>query len=136
MAVDQKTDQAFVGPHEGRELELMLSGSKPLSMFVECVPVEFEIFPERDFDRLVSQGNLKKRVSMHSAKTPNGQDVSVRRVFYALPDEEWRIQAMLLVLDLYDSLVPGWRLDLDRVIGLLLGYDRADIEKFVDLHQN
>jgi hypothetical protein len=135
MAADQKTDQTFVGPHEGRELGLMLSGSKPLSMFVESLPAEFEIFPERDFDRLVSQGKLKKRTSMKSASSPTGQDVSVRRVFYALPDEEWRIQAMLLVLDLYDSLVPGWRPDLERVTGLLLGYDRADIEKFIELHK-
>jgi hypothetical protein len=47
------------------------------------------------------------------------------------PGEEWRIKALLLVQDLYDSLVPGWRPDLERVIGLLLGYDRQDIERFV-----
>jgi hypothetical protein len=37
----------------------------------------------------------------------------------------------MLVQDLYHSLVPGWRADLDRVIGLLLGYDRDDIEHFL-----
>jgi hypothetical protein len=134
--VGQKTDQAtFVGPHEGRELELMLSGSKPLSMFLEWLPPEFESFPERDFDQLVSEGKLKKHTSTGSIETPTGQCTSFRRVLYALPDEEWRIQSMLLVQDLYSSLVPGWRADLERVIGLLLGYDRADIEKFVDLHK-
>jgi len=39
---------------------------------------------------------------------------------------------MMLVQDLYLSLVPGWRDDLDRIIGLLLGYDRQDIEHFVE----
>ena len=50
---------------------------------------------------------------------------------YSLHNEEWRIDAFLLVQDLYYSLAPGWRPDLDRVIGLLLGYDRIDIEEFV-----
>jgi len=35
---------------------------------------------------------------------------------------------ILLVQGLYDSLAPGWRPDLERVIGLLLGYDRQDVE--------
>jgi len=31
----------------------------------------------------------------------------------------------------YDTLVPGWRPDLERLIGLLLGYDQQDIERFI-----
>jgi hypothetical protein len=50
---------------------------------------------------------------------------------YAIPGEEWRIKAMSLVQDLYLILVPGFREDLERVIGLLLGYEREDIEYFV-----
>jgi len=46
----------------------------------------------------------------------------------AAGEEEWRIKALLLVQGLYDSLAPGWRPDLERVIGLLLGYDRQDVE--------
>jgi len=49
----------------------------------------------------------------------------------AAGEEEWRIKALLLVQGLYDSLAPGWRPDLERVIGLLLGYDRQDIERFI-----
>jgi hypothetical protein len=59
---------AFVGPHEGRELELMRSGLKPLSAFVEYVPRDCEVFPEGDFDALVSEGKLKKHVSAASMK--------------------------------------------------------------------
>jgi hypothetical protein len=109
----------------------MISGIKPLSMFVEEVPADFESFPERDFDSLVSSGKLVKSVSMETLPGPDGRRHKVRRVLYALPEEEWRIRATLLVHDLYRSLSPGWRPDLDRVIGLLLGYDRDDIENFL-----
>jgi hypothetical protein len=46
------------------------------------------------------------------------------------PERVGRINATLLVQGLYDSL-SGWRPDLDRVIGLLLGYSHEDIEKFL-----
>jgi hypothetical protein len=52
-------------------------------------------------------------------------------VLYALPGEEWRINTALLVDELYASLLPGWRPDLERMTGLLLGYDREDIEQYV-----
>jgi len=109
----------------------MRSGLKPLSVFVEDLPRKLEIFPENDFDALVSEGKLKKHIITEQVTGPSGEDVSIRKVFYALPGEEWRIHSFLLVQSIYDSLVPGWRPDLDRVIGALLGYDRADIEKFV-----
>ena len=54
----------FIGPHEGQELQLMLRGVKPLSMFVETIPAEFDTFPERDFDDAVSKGGLVKNVSI------------------------------------------------------------------------
>ncbi|HET7805690.1 MAG TPA: hypothetical protein VFL53_15715 [Pseudolabrys sp.] len=126
----------FVGPHEGRELELMLNGDKPLSMFVESIPTKFEVFSEQDFDRLVSQGKLVKHVSIETIPALGGKTGKIRRVLYALPSEEWRIEALLLVQALYVSLAPGWRPDLERLIGLLLGYSRRDIEKFLDLHES
>ena len=123
---------SFVGPHEGCELELMRRGVKPLSMFVEPVPPEFEYFPEHEFDSFVSHGGLVKRIQLETTKDPSGKDVTFRRVLYALPHEAWRIEALLLVQSVYDSRCPGWRPDLDRVIGLLLGYDREDIEQFLE----
>ena len=129
----EHTKQKFVGPHEGRELELMLSGRKPLSMFVEPVDSEFEYFPEEEFDSLVANGKIVKRVSVEPITDPQGKESQIRRVLYARPQEAWRIDAVLLVQALYNSLSPGWRPDLERVIGLLLGYDRADIERYIDL---
>jgi hypothetical protein len=57
---------AFLGPHEGRELALMLEGKKHLSYFFLEAGIEREIFPEDEFDSLVASGFLAKdeRVEM------------------------------------------------------------------------
>ena len=112
-----------IGPNEGRELELMAAGSKPLSMFVEPIPPDAECLPEAEFDAMVAQGRLTKAVSTYIGTIREGSKHHFRRVFYALPGEECRINAFLLVQKVYDSLAPGWHPDLDRVIGLLLGYE-------------
>jgi hypothetical protein len=118
-----------IGPHEGRELELMLSGCKPLSMFVADAD---GLFPEQDFDAQVAMGVLKKSVSEETVVAPHGGTAKVRRVMYSLQGEEWRIEAMRLVLGVYDTSGPGWKPDLERIIGTLLGYEREDIEEFID----
>jgi hypothetical protein len=120
-----------VGPHEDRELELMETGTKPLSMFVEPLDSDFEYFPEGEFDALAERGMLVKRVQMEAITDPNGRENRIRRVLYALPSEAWRIDAILLIQKLYDSLSPGWRPDLERVIGRLLGYSESDIEDYI-----
>ena len=112
----------------------MLAGTKPLSMFVQDVEFEFEFFPEADFDRAVAEGKLIKHISMAAMTDHQGRDYELRRVLYALPGEEWRIKAFLLVEEIYSTLVPGWRPDLERVIGALLGYEREATERFLAYH--
>jgi len=131
MTSDLTIGSDFSGPHNDRELELMLAGAKPLSMFTEYVESDFKFFPEEEFDALVAEGRLIKNVTFDVINHPKDGDLHFRRVLYALPGEEWRIKAMLLVLDLYRTLAPGWRPDLDRVIGLLLGYEREHVDKFL-----
>lgn len=121
-----------IGPHEGRELELMLDGKKPLSMFSYLVEGGFVPYPEAEFEKYVSTGRLKKVVSDQST-TVRGELLTNRRVLYALPNEDWRIRAFLFVQALYDSFGPGWRPDFEMIIGSLLGYDREDIEAFINL---
>jgi hypothetical protein len=121
-----------IGPHEGRELDLMIAGSKPLSMFVEPVPSDGCYFPEQDFDALVSEGRLIKADVIETWRDYTaGRDLQMRRVLYALLGEEWRIEAMTMVQDAYRALGPGWKLDLERIIGSLLGYNREDVEFFI-----
>src|SRR5262245_17965709 len=131
MTSDSTISSDFRAPHEGRELELMLTGRKPLSMFTEWIDSEFKCFPEEEFDALVAEGELIENVAFEVMNHHTDGDLHFRRVLYALPGEEWRIKAMLLVLDLYRPLTPGWRPDLDRVIGLLLGYEREHVDKFL-----
>jgi hypothetical protein len=100
-------------------------------MFVEDLDLDIEVFPEDEFDALVKAGRLRKSVTLESVRLPGGQTRKVRRVLYALPDEEWRIKALLLVLETYEASGPGWKPDLERVIGTLLGYERQDIEEFI-----
>jgi hypothetical protein len=66
----------------------------------------------------------------------NGVEMSARRILYASASEAWRIPAMLMIQDIYATLVPGRRPDLERAIGWLLGYDRGDIELFDGLQDD
>jgi hypothetical protein len=123
----------FVGPHEDHELELMKEGTKPLAMFVEPLGPEFDYFPEEEFDALVAKEKIVKHVSLESIVGPDGKEHKVRRVLYALPEEVWRIKAILLIQHIYDTQSPGFRPDLERLIGALLGYNCADVESYIEL---
>src|SRR3546814_12082269 len=58
-----------VGPHEGRELELMLAGGKPLAMFGDGVGSTHE-FPEIDFAPFVAEGTFVRREVIYHTPTP------------------------------------------------------------------
>jgi hypothetical protein len=123
---------SFLGPHEDRELELMLAGKKHLSSFFLEVGIEREIFPEGQFDLHVAEGLFLKDVRIDHYVSADGEEISARSVLYATASEAWRIPAMRMIQDIYRSMGPGWRPDLERVIGSLLGYDRNDVELFVE----
>ena len=55
--------QTHVGPHEGRELELMLAGEKPLSMFVEPLDSTFEYLNGRSNSAAISLLPLKTQLA-------------------------------------------------------------------------
>ena len=61
---------AFLGPHEGRELPLMLEGKKHLSYFFLEAGIEREVFPEEEFDRLVADGFLVKDERLETLISP------------------------------------------------------------------
>lgn len=122
-----------VGPHEGRELELMIDGSKPLSMFViESTDPGWTEFPEKKFDEQVAAERFKKYVHITQAEIPGGGFIEIRTVYYSLIEEEWRIRAFVFIDNLYKALGPGYRSDLERIIGGLLGYSVDDVEHFLD----
>ena len=119
-----------IGPHEGQELTLMLTKEKPLAMFTEIWPLESSI-PEQEFSEHVKRGGIIMREVFEPALSPprDAPQAKVRRVLYALPTEAWRIDAMVMLCQVYHG--RGWDAGLERLTGRLLGYKDEDIEAFV-----
>ena len=118
-----------IGPHEGRELELMLAGVKPLAKFADVVGSE-ALWPEDDFAPHVAAGRIVMQ-EYFSCSADGRHDI--RHLYYALPGEVWRI-AKVHALDLksYDG---GWN---DEAVadsmetGRLLGYSEDEVRRFAD----
>jgi hypothetical protein len=122
--------------HTGRELAMMLDGNKPLSCFSGQYPPspEVEEIPERLFDPYVERGRFRKREyvmfmencgpALRSGRLPR------RIVMYALPEQEWRINAMLLLLD--TAVKSGWSEGFERMQGSLLGYEACQNDIFIE----
>lgn len=117
-----------VGPHEGRELELMLSGAKPLSMFSDVVPPSFE-WPEAEFDVHVEKGAIVKREYLGKTRD---EKYTIRYVYFALPGEEWRIDAAHEINVNPNAALPEAGVQDDIEIGRLLGYSDQQIRVFLE----
>lgn len=123
----------LIGPHEGCELALMLSGEKKLAVFHDVIPpnglIAEEIIPEAAFAPYVAAG----RILCRSEDLPSrklGQ--TVRYVCFALPEEAWRIDAFLFITrDVLTGRRPSDDAD-DITIGRLLGYSEDAIQAFLD----
>jgi len=105
--------------HTNRELGLMLAGVKPLSIFsfTEGHEVDCVLRYLRMFDRHVEAGRIAKKEILSTL--PSLQNRTHHRLFYTLPNEGWRVDAMLKLLDL-----PGaWSQERERRYGALLGYE-------------
>lgn len=109
--------------HTGRELDLMLSGKKPLAAFcaeVGELPWE-ELIPEEAFAPHVQSGRVLRQDFEVSSTTSAGGRVVLRYVLYALPGQEARFELMrALKLALHSG--AGWNETCERVEGALLGY--------------
>jgi hypothetical protein len=110
--------------HSGRELGLMLRGTKPLAYFLNVVASEFDfnIRYWRMFDRHVAAGRLIKREVFEVLS-----GLEHRRLFYALPGHEWRIDAMLTLL----NELAAWSDDHERRFSELLGYESWQIDHWL-----
>lgn len=122
-----------IGPHEDRELALMLAGKKPLAMFVEISPIETGLIPEAKFAPFVEAGRLVMREVFEPTSSVPGhpEKLFMRRVLYAQPEEVWRINAMILVCEVVSTL-KRWDEGLERVTGKLLGYSDQEIDTFIE----
>ena len=116
-----------IGPHELRELELMLAGEKPLAMFSDVVPSSFE-WPEANFEPHVQAGTFVKREKILRI---SDMPLPMRYVYYALPQEDWRIDKLHAI---NAEIQTGRRksTDQDEVdTGRLLGYSDDQVRIFL-----
>lgn len=122
----------MIGPHEGKELALMLAGEKKLAMFHDEIPedgdISEEIIPEQAFAPFVESGKIK-RFAQDISNTRKGG--VVRFVCFTLPGEEWRAE---FILWLKNQMFSG-ALDPvsahDEIMGKLLGYAESDVQDFL-----
>jgi hypothetical protein len=110
----------------------MLEGKKHLNRFYFEVGIERSVFPEDEFDLQVANGFLVKDERIEEfISRETGELTSSRSILYAAANEAWRIPAMRMIQDIYQRMEPGWRPDLERMKGALLGYDPQDVESFI-----
>jgi len=117
--------------HTGRELDLMLEGTKPLSMFygeISELPDE-EIIPELKFSPYLNRGLfVRGEVEVEAAFHPQwNRKVKTKYVFFALAKEAWRIPAIIL-LKKSQSKTWEWNETLERMESSLLGYTDEEID--------
>ena len=121
----------MIGPHQGKELELMLAGKKPFAFFYDVVPasgkISDEIIPENVFAPHVKSGAIKRFVEDIKSKN----DV-VRYVCFTLPDEEWRAQFLFWYKKELVSQSLSYGHSHEYIIGNLLGYERKDVEDYLN----
>jgi hypothetical protein len=132
MAKPKKTDEngfPLIGPHVGRELELMLAGQKPMAMFSIQEGMDPKYYGA-EFEVYVQNGRFIKLSAQATHPT-------IERVWYCQPGQEWRAR---LAKFLYEKLpyeisegnfIPS---DFHRIDGFLLGYSQSSIEHFVELN--
>lgn len=105
----------------------MLSGAKPLAYFMDIVGREPDVCIRywRMFDRHVDAGRLIRRAVIESC--PDLPQLEYRMLFYTLPGHEWRVDAMLALLN-----EPGaWSDDRERRFGELLGYEAWQVDHWL-----
>ena len=119
--------------HTNRELGLMLAGKKPLAIMYD---LEGQFHPVvvrylRMFDRYVSLGRFVRQ----ERKFPTeryGEPLNAHYIYYALPNEVWRISEMM---ELQAGLRSGrpWAEADELKMGALLGYTPEQNEIWIRL---
>jgi hypothetical protein len=122
----------MIGPHQGKELELMLAGKKNFAMFhdalIEGQEIHETIIPEKAFAPYVQNGTIIRLSEiLISPKSP----IPGKYVCFTLPGQEWRAQAFFAMSK---ECLSGKR-PFDDVyeffIGRLLDYSEEDIHDYL-----
>ncbi|MEQ1311283.1 hemin receptor [Acinetobacter sp. XH1639] len=118
MAIDSLP---MLGPHESRELELLLSGEKPIAFFYEGLPDEFLPYLE--------SGILKSRTKTTTTRLPN---IQIENILIYKDVAIEQVDELISVIELsLNQPKAGFVPELERRIGQLLGYREEDIEFYL-----
>ena len=122
----------LIGPHEGRELSLMLQGQKKAALFYDLLEqgrdIPEEIIPEAAFAPHVSSGKILRFAQ--DIKVKKTGDI-IRYVCFILPNEEGR---MNMIFQINREVLEDKRANTDQddqIIGRLLGYTDEEISAFL-----
>jgi len=105
------------GPHEGKELGMMLKGEKPAAIVRRAVYHEF-------FEKYVKAGKL-------IAKPATGRNVG--DIVVVVPGEEWRLNKIIQLLHPLE--LPGSYERYSIKLGRLLGYTKDQVRYFLKTTQ-
>jgi hypothetical protein len=95
--------------HTEFELPLMLEGRKPLAAFKDSA--QWLTQHLKSYDRFVKEGHFIRRIIERG---------NIQEVYFALPGQEWRIDAYVQLLE---SSAGAWDDKRERRQGELLGYE-------------
>lgn len=109
-----------LGPHEGQELELLLSGEKPIALFYDLLPVEFL--------RHLEQGTLSMQSKDIETSLPLPFSIMLIYKDAALADLN---ELMMCIETLFKETNFEKCIELERRVGQLLGYSEQDIEFYI-----
>lgn len=109
-----------LGPHEGQELELLLSGHKSIALFYDLLPTEFV--------KHLEQGSLS--MLSKDIETSLSLPFSIMLIYKdaSLADLN---ELMLCIENSLEATQLEEHLELNRRIGQLLGYSTQDIEFYI-----
>ncbi len=128
--------QTLIGPHESKELSLMIKGKKQIAYFAEMAPQE-------KFAPYVANGSIcrfewKDKTKYYSKKTLSSVpsiDLLPTTIIYYLKGKEHIKDELLIQLTKSFATRGEEQLSCEKNIGRILGYSEEAISAFLELRR-
>ena len=102
----------------GKELKMMIEGSKPMSVFYRATSEKFDEKDGQPFDKFFRSGKISRLKFYIKNKS---QDFVILYTVYTLPGEEWRAEMYKGLKKVGQNI---WNSDLQSIEDILFGYRR------------
>lgn len=104
-----------IGPHEGRELELMCRGEKHVALFFEVKPPDFHEFLENGFDVIEFEQSHHRNFAYHTD------------IFFRRSHRKWAERLKIIVQDTQSGIDASR----EHEIGRILGYSSHEVDAYI-----